>query len=84
VAALKDTTRYAIRGKEAIRPHDVQCWRKNSTSDENDLFVTQIKGSSKDETTRRKFWVHHRFNKSVELGSIGVVRTIDLNSEIVR
>jgi hypothetical protein len=84
MAKLKDTTRYAIRRKETIRPDDVQCWRKNNTSDEEDLFVTQIKGSSKDETRRRKFWVHHRFNKSVELGSIGVVRAIDLNSEVVR
>jgi hypothetical protein len=43
-----------------------------------------MKGRSKVQTTRRKYWVHHRFNKSDELGSIGVVRDIDLNSERFR
>jgi hypothetical protein len=57
----------------------------NSTSDEEDLFVTWWKkGRTKDEITRRKYWVHHRFNESDELGSVGVVRAIDLDSERVR
>jgi hypothetical protein len=59
--------------------------RIDSTSDEEHLFVTRwIKGSSKDEITRRKYWVHHRFNKSDELGSIGVVRAVDLESKRFR
>jgi hypothetical protein len=54
----------------------------NITSDEEDLFVIWwTKGRSKNEITRRKYWVHHRFNKSGVLDSIGVVRAIDLNSE---
>jgi len=43
-----------------------------------------MKGRSKVQITRRKYWVHHRFNKSDELGSIGVVRDTDLNSERFR
>jgi len=55
------------------------------TSDEEDLFVTWwIKGRSKVEITRSKYWVHHRLNKSDELSSTGVVRAIDLNSERFR
>ena len=75
-------TRYANRTKEAIQPGDMHCLRMNSTSDEEDLFVTWwIKGRLKCEITRRKYWVHHRFNKSYELGSSGVVRAIDLDSD---
>jgi len=78
-------TRYANHTKEAIQPDDMNCLRMNSTSDEEHLFVTRwIKGRSKDETTRRKYWVHHRFNKSDELGSIGVVRAIYLGSKRFR
>jgi hypothetical protein len=43
-----------------------------------------IKGRSKDEITRRKYWVHHRFNKSDELCSIGVVRAVDSDSKRFR
>jgi hypothetical protein len=57
----------------------------NSTSDKEHLFVRWwIKGRSMDEITRRKYWVHHHFNKSDELGSIGVVMAIDLDSERFR
>jgi hypothetical protein len=54
----------------------------NNTSEEEDLFLMWwIKGRSKDEITRGKYWVHRSFNKSGELGSIGVVRAMELNSK---
>ena len=77
--------RYASHTKEVIQPDDMHCLRMNSTSDEEDLFVTWwIKGRLKDEIKRRKYWVHHRFNKSGELGSIVVARAVDSDSERFR
>jgi len=78
-------SRYASHTKEAITARRYALLASEQTSDEEDLFVTWwIKGRSKVEITRRKYWVHHRFNKSDELGSIGVVRAIDVNSERFR
>jgi hypothetical protein len=46
-----------------------------------DMMMMMIEKKIKEKVTRRKYWVHPYFNKSIELGSFVVARELHQDSK---
>jgi hypothetical protein len=64
----------------AINSDDVHCFIVNVSSDEEGMFVIWLIEKMKETVTRRKYWVHPCFNKSIELGSFVVAGELHQDS----